>query len=148
MNIKFCIAVLAVSASLMTGCGAISYPEMTDDAITFEMGTFKNPENDKDLFGTLEYNGRTYIAFGTVNNSFNDTYIDKCIGYIVNDEDPQDKNRRVYTLAGDADQNFLIDYDNTVKLMYQPDFWRAIDTKGKEIDIPGYIDDLGYDYWK
>ena len=38
MNIKLCIAVLAVSASLMTGCGAISYPEMTDDAITFENG--------------------------------------------------------------------------------------------------------------
>jgi hypothetical protein len=33
-------------------------------------------------------------------------------------------------------------------LMNQPSFWRAIDTKGKDIVIPDYIDLLDYTYWK
>ena len=32
--------------------------------------------------------------------------------------------------------------------MEQPMFLRAEDTYGKFVIIPGYIDDLGYDYWK
>ena len=31
--------------------------------------------------------------------------------------------------------------------MNQPDFYRAIDTKGKDIDIPDCIQSLNYDYW-
>ena len=27
-------------------------------------------------------------------------------------------------------------------------FYRAIDTRDKDIDIPKYIDDLDYNYWK
>lgn len=32
-------------------------------------------------------------------------------------------------------------------LMNQPDFFRAVDTKGKKIDTPNYIDSLNYNYW-
>lgn len=33
-------------------------------------------------------------------------------------------------------------------IMNQPDFWRAIDTRGMVIDTPDYIDSLGYSYWE
>ena len=41
-----------------------------------------------------------------------------------------------------------MDFDDTIKLMNQPVFLRALDTKGAEIDIPSYIDSLGYEFWE
>ena len=32
--------------------------------------------------------------------------------------------------------------------MNQPSFYRAIDTKNKDINIPKFIDSLDYNYWK
>ncbi|MBR6232915.1 MAG: hypothetical protein IKQ98_03750, partial [Erysipelotrichaceae bacterium] len=62
--------------------------------------------------------------------------------------DPDNTNRRIYTLSGDSEQNFLMDFDDTIKLMNQPTFFRALDTKGVEIDIPSCIDSLGYEFWE
>jgi hypothetical protein len=41
-----------------------------------------------------------------------------------------------------------MDFDDTIKLMNQPTFFRALDTKGVEIDIPSCIDSLGYEFWE
>ena len=32
-------------------------------------------------------------------------------------------------------------------LMNQPDFYRALDTKDKNIEIPNFIDKEDYEYW-
>jgi hypothetical protein len=32
-------------------------------------------------------------------------------------------------------------------MMNQPTFLRAVDTQGKDIVIPYYIDPLGYEFW-
>ena len=139
---------------VMSNCGKNSYPALPDNAMAFEMGTFEDAAHDSALFGTLEYDGRTYIGFGTVNNKFRHTAVDRCIGYVVMDEnsssnpDPNDTNTRIYTLSGDTDHNFLMDYNETAGPMNQPNFWRALDTRGEDIEIPKYIDDLGYEYWK
>lgn len=37
---------------------------------------------------------------------------------------------------------------NSIRCTDQPDFWRAMDTKGQNIDIPNCIDDLGYEFGK
>lgn len=138
----------------LCGCGQENYPDLTDNAIAFEMGTFEDKENDDDSYGTIEYNGRIYIGYGTINNSFKHENIDKCIGYIIEDENSSsvgnknNKDRRIYTLIGDKNNDFLMDYYTGDSLMNQPDFFRAIDTKGKNIEIPKYIDELGYEFWK
>lgn len=41
-----------------------------------------------------------------------------------------------------------MEYDDTIELMNQPDFYRAIDTNGKDIEVPNYIDEFGYEFWK
>lgn len=61
--------------------------------------------------------------------------------------DMDNTDRRIYTLSGDPERNFLLDYDESVKLMNQPTFLRAVDTQGKDIVIPYYIDPLGYEFW-
>ena len=154
MRKKTLAALLVLFLLLCSGCGKTGYPDLPKDGIAFEMGSFEDTEHDSALFGTLEHNGRIYIMYGTTRSSYGPKKIDACIGYIIRDEhsssftDLSDKNRRVYTLAGDEEQNFLIDYDDTVKLMDQPSVWRAIDTRGKDIEIPDFIEELGYDFWK
>lgn len=154
MNKKCCLAFAIVLVLALNGCGKNNYPELPDHAAAFEMGIFEDTEHDAALFGTLEYSGRVYIGYGTSNSAFRSSDVDQCIGYVVMDEnstsnpDPNDKSIRVYTLHGDDDHNFLMEYDNASGLMNQPSFWRAIDTKGKAMDIPNYIDALEYDYWK
>ena len=154
MNKKCCWVFAIVLALTLSGCGKSNYPELPDDGIAFEMGTLEDTEHDAALFGTLEYNGRIYIGYGIFNSAFKSSDVDQCIGYVVMDEnstsnpDPNDTSIRVYTLYGDDDHNFLMEYDSTSGLMNQPSIWRAIDTKGAEIDIPNDIDALEYDYWK
>lgn len=61
--------------------------------------------------------------------------------------DPNNTNRRIYTLSGDPEHNYLMDFNDSIKLMNQPTFYRAIDTNGKIIDTPIFIDSLGYEFW-
>jgi len=48
----------------MTGCMGKTLPDMPSNAIEFNMGTFYDNAHDDALFGSIEYNGRTYIAYG------------------------------------------------------------------------------------
>ena len=151
---KCCFVFTIVLVLTLSGCGRSNYPELPDNAIAFEMGTLEDTEHDAALFGTLEYNGRIYIGYGTINNAFKNSDVNQCIGYVVMDEnstsnpDPNDMSIRIYTLYGDDDHKFLMEHDSASGLMNQPSIWRAIDTRGKGIDIPNYIDALEYDYWK
>lgn len=130
------------------------YPKLSDQPIAFTMGYFLDQAHDDMVYGTIEYQGRTYIGFGTISNSFKPEVASRCVGYIVQDEnsssvtDLMNTDRRVYTLAGDPNHDFLMDYDSSIHLMNQPDFFRAIDTQGEEIAIPDYIDGVGYEYWE
>jgi hypothetical protein len=153
MNKKIIGVILVACILMLAGCGKVKYPDLPDNPIAFEMGSFEDTEHDEALFGTLEYNGRTYIGFGTISNAYKQSDLDQCIGYIVMDKnsssvpDPNNTDTRVYTLAGDDHHNFLMDYDG-IGEMNQPNIWRAVDTKGKDIEIPAFIDDLGYEFWK
>ena len=145
---------LILCLSVLTGCAQKPLPDLPDDAAAFDMGTFCDSEHDDALFGTIEYSGRTYIPYGTVNNRYEQDSADSCIGYIIQNAhsssvtDPANTDRRIYTLSVDPEHNFLMDFDDTVKLMDQPVFFRAADTKGKSIAIPDYIEPLGYAFWE
>lgn len=146
------IAVMILLLSL-SGCAKQKYPPLPADAIAFGMGTYEDAEHDGALFGTIEFNGRLYVPYGTTGSAYRPTYAEKCIGYIIQDEnsssvvDPGNKDRRVYTLSGDPDNNFLLEYDETIRLMNTPSVFRALDTNGKEIEIPGFIEAYGYELW-
>lgn len=137
----------------LSGCARQKYPSLPSDAIAFEMGTYEDAEHDSALFGTIEYNGRLYVPYGTTGSSYRPAYAEKCIGYIIQDEnsssvvDLDNKDRRVYTLSGDPDNNFLLEFDETIKLMNTPSVFRALDTNGKDIEIPRYIAASGYELW-
>ena len=146
------IAVVICLLSL-SGCGKQKYPPLPQNATAFEMGTFEDAEHDNALYGTIEYNGRLYVPYGTTGSSYRTQYAEKCIGYIIQDGnsssvvDPGNKDRRIYTVFGDPDNNFLLEYDETIRLMNTPAFYRALDTNGKNIAIPGFIDASGYELW-
>lgn len=154
MNKKLAvIAVLIICLTALSGCTKKSLPDLPSDAVAFQMGTFIDEAHDDASFATIEYNGRIYIPYGTTNNKYGRNCVEACVGYIIQDEhsssvtDLDNMDRRIYTLSGDSNHNFLMDFDDTVKLMNQPTFFRAIDTIGKEIEIPDCIDPLGYEFW-
>ena len=148
------IGVIIFCLSAMSSCTKKPLPDLSSDAAAFEMGTFIDKEHDNASFGTIEYNGRTYIMYGTINNRYRQSYIESCIGYIIQDEhsssvtDLNHTDRRIYTLSEDPEHNFLMEFDASIKLMNQPSFFRAIDTNGQKIDFPKYIDPLGYEFWR
>jgi uncharacterized membrane protein len=138
------IIILLICILRLTGLG-VKYPELNDDAIAFNMEEYVDESNDDDSYGTIEYKGRTYIPYGTLKHSIKTNDINECIGYIIQDEN--NKNWRIYTLTEDSNNNYLMVYDIETNLMNQPDFYRAIDTKGENIDTPSYIDPLDYNFW-
>ena len=110
--------------------------------------------DDNAEYLVLEYSGRKYMPYGTIKRSIKESDIDKCIGYLFQDEivtsmpDENNTDTRIYSLREDNDNNFLMEYYIKTNLMNPPTFWRAIDTKEKDIVIPNCIDSLEYDYWK
>ena len=152
-NLAF-IVVIMICLIALGGCSKKTLPNLPSDAVAFEMGTFIDENHDDAFFATIEYNGRVYIPYGTINNKYGQNCIESCVGYIIQDghsssvTDMENTDRRIYTLLGDADNNFLMDFDDSVKLMNQPTFFRAIDTTGKDIEIPDCIDSLGYEFWE
>lgn len=137
---KRIVVICIVLVMVLTGCGKSIYPELPANAIAFENG--------------ITYKDRTYSMYGTLDKSIKASDIKECIGYIVQTEenssiaDPNDKDTRVYLLTDDKEENFIMVYYTGTTLMNQPDFYRADDTKGKEIEIPKFICDLDYDWWK
>lgn len=151
---KLLKSILLISLILsLTSC-KMKYPELDDNAIAFKTDTFIDENDDDSGYLIIEYNGRNYMAYGTLKGIIKEQNIDKCIGYIIQDEnsssivDENNKDTRIYTLKEDKDNNFLMEYYIVTNLMNQPIFLRAMDTKDKDIIIPNYIDDLGYNYWK
>lgn len=147
MKRKAGILVAVILVLVLVGCGQIKYPELPNDAIAFKMGEYIDKNDDDAAYATIEYEGRTYMPYGTLGKTLHEKNIDACVGYLVQDGE-KDTDLRVYTLVDDIEHNYLMDYYVAVDLMNQPGFWRAVDTKGKEINTPEFIDSLEYSYWK
>lgn len=137
--------IIAISLLGLVGCGQTIYPDLPDNAVAFEMGEYV--DTDDAAYGTIVYQGRTYMPYGTLGKTLREKDISCCIGYMIQDG-KADTDERVYTLSDDTECNYLMEYyaaaDNE---MEQPYFWRAIDTRGKNITAPEYIDSLDYSYW-
>ena len=123
---------------LLVGCGDSMFPDLPDDAIAFETEEYLDKGRCDDFyFSELEYNGRKYVEYGDFKGFFHKKDIDKCIGYIPQPDGSD--NVRMYTLTEDKECNFLITYEVNAKDLMNPWVWRAVDTMGKDIDIPKHI---------
>lgn len=146
MRKYFSIILGVLFAFGLTGCGQTEYPNLPDNSIAFEMGEYVDTEDNDVIYGTIMYQGRTYMPYGTLSNTIDAKDINSCIGYMVQDGNA-DTDERLYTLASDGECNYLMEYYVADNMMNQPYFWRAIDTRGEDISTPDYIDSLEYQYW-
>ena len=140
------VFVAAISMLILAGCGRRIDFELPENPIEFHTGTFVNPANPDDACQSIEYDGRTYIWYGTQKKKFDGNDVGKCLGYIVQDGVVM-KDLRVFLLNADPDANYLVRF-STDGFMDQPDFFRALDSKGKTISTPQYIECLGSSYWE
>ena len=162
MRKKIVLIVLCILAIIVVICGIIAlvnrnvrsiYPDLSENSIAFKIIEYIDKNDDDAGYGMIEYNGRKYMPYGTLKGIINNTDIDKCIGYVIQDEnntsmpDKNNKDERIYTLTVDKENNFLMEYYIGKTLMNQPSFYRAVDTKETNITIPEYIDSLEYNYW-
>ena len=116
---------------------------------------------------SYKYGGRIYVPYDRRKESWGkpgSRELDRCVGYVegndfapekpVRDEDAADSGVRIYTLKGDDDHNFLMEYVET-GLMDEPTYLRAVDTKGEDagqVGLPDYVEpeeaDVMASIWK
>ena len=137
-----------VSASLLMvlllgGCGLA--PDLPDDPLAFEAGSFTPADAPEDGYIALTYQGRTYIPYGTIHGTMHRKDVGACLGYYVQDGTAYE-DVRICLIADDPAANWLVQIE-TGGEMAQPAFYRAVDTAGQDIPTPDYIEDLGYAFW-
>lgn len=103
---------------------------------------------------SYKYKSRIYVPYGRRKDGWGkprSREIDRCIGYVENDAVPEkqvrdtnaaDSEVRMYTLKGDEEHNFLMEYVET-GLMDEPTYLRAVDTKGEaavQVGLPDYVE--------
>lgn len=138
--------IMTIVILALSGCGNKVDYSLPDSPIRFDTGTFVNPYDSDDTYLSIRYNDRTYIGYGTLNGRIKGKDVGDCLGFIVQDG-VQMEDARIFLLTADPDENYLVRLE-TEGIMNQPDFFRAIDTVGQNIDTPDFIEDLGYDVWK
>ena len=156
-SVRRILAVLlcaVITAAALCGCsGRKAYPGLPDDPAAFTVGGYTDADDDGASYGAIEFEGRTYLPYGIPGSSVSARDIDKCVGYIVMDNnissvpDPDNRDTRVYTLTDDPSHNYLMDLYTGPGIMDQPSFWRAADTRGRDVYTPRFIDSLDYGYW-
>ena len=130
----------------MGGCAGKIEARLPDNPLEFNTSEYANPSDEEDTYLSIEYKGRTYVPFGIVSGSFGSNDIGECLGYVVQDGEKLE-DVRVCTLASDTDENYLVEIA-TEGFMDQPMVYRALDTAGKDIGTPSFVDSLDYDIWR
>ena len=97
---------VAAIALILAGCGKRIDDALPNNPIEFHTGTFVNPADSDDTYQSIEYNGRTYIGYGTLRHSIDGDDVGKCLGYIVQDGVVMNKER-IFLLNADPDANYL-----------------------------------------
>ena len=143
---KRLLSLLLAAALLLAlaGCGTPINYELPEEPTEFRTAEFVNPDDPEDGCLAIEYNGRTYVPYGT--GSVGGKDVGPCLGYIVQDGEVRNGDR-IFPLTTDPDGNYLAELTYQ-GFMDQPIFYRAVDTRGRDIDTPRFIDSLDYEFWK
>ena len=139
-------AAILVLAMVLSGCMNRIDTRLPDDPIEFHTSTFVNPADGEDDYTAYEYEGRTYIPYGTTKDSLGAGDVGACLGYRVQDGEKME-DLRLFPLTANPDANYLVEMQ-AGGMMDQPFIYRATDTVGQDIATPSFIESLGYDYWK
>ena len=137
------IAGLLACVLILSGCKRIDYSLPENPQVFTQRSYSYNDETCGELAG-FEYNGREYVFFGSIKGGILSDEVGECVGYIYSETNPEDKNDRVMKLT--ATDDFLMVY-YVSGIMEPAVFYRAADTRDKDIEIPEYIIDNGYRYW-
>jgi hypothetical protein len=127
---------------ILGGCGNSVNYDIPDDAIAISdenENTYSNPNDSEDTYGYVEIDGVKYILYGTQGKNITSKEVGTCIAY-----SEADSNDRFYEVIGN--DNFIANYYVHGE-MEQFNFLRSVDTIGVDIDIPDFIDSLGYEIW-
>ncbi len=145
--------IVLITVIMVTACGKSGgnlSPKLPEEHIMISEGTVQDPDiSVPDYRQSLIWNDRDYLFYGQTFNAKKDD-VKECVGYIkANSAVPFD----LMVLSLVASEDFLLVYDD------QPgtrglgiNVYRAADTKGKEIDIPVFIESPDeenpmYNYW-
>jgi len=153
MNKLKIAAVLASAAVFFAGCGSqSSQPQskydftMPDPPTEFVTTTIVDSEDDTMKYAAIEFNGKTYVKYGTLNCDLDTSEVGSCLGYLVQDGH-QLKEIGIFTLTSDPDMNYLVTLDS-LGVMEHPSFFRNAETVGKDVSTPSFIVSENYNYWK
>lgn len=145
----FLILLTITAALAAAGCANRSFPPLPDNAPAICYGeSIYSDEDMEDGYITIEYNGRVYAPYGTVARSVRSKDVYECVGYLYREDYEDDRSIRLYTLIRDPDRNYIMDKSDGFVIMEQPIFWRALDTRGKDIYTPDFIQSLDYALWE
>lgn len=134
----YLLVMLALIVASVSGCTSIRggrIYKLPYDTIAFEEGVYSNSADVNDTYPCIEYAGRTYVYYGNLNGRMKNV-VDHCLGYVVDSDNPDNRDLRIYSLAGTDD--YLVRY-YVGGIMEQPDCFRAVDTIGMTIDTPSCI---------
>ena len=140
---KHMVIAALLSVSLLTACGNNYDDSLPETAVGLETSEFVNENNKEDTYSAITYNGRLYIGYGS--GRAKDNEYTECIGYLIQDGE-EHKDVTFWQLRSVHNDDYIVSRDNG--WMSQPMFYRAVDTKGKDVYTPDYIDSLDYEYWK
>ena len=140
MKIKRSVVIILSCTMLLSGCSLINRNKVSinlpDNAQSY---TSIYDEDTGDI--TIKTNGKTYSYFGTIGDTMPATSVRDCLGYLDGD-----KNTRICTLTEDPNDNYIM-VKNVNGIMEQPQFFRAMDTRNRDIFTPSYIEPLGFECW-
>ena len=143
MKRLFTLLLAALFLLGLAGCGTPINYDLPEEPIEFHTASFVNPDDPEDGYLAIEYRGRTYVPYGT--GSVGGKDVGPCLGYIVQDGEVRDGDR-IFPLTADPDLNYLAEL-TWQGFMDQPIFYRALDTRGKDVETPRFIQSLDYAYW-
>lgn len=140
---RISVLILALALLFLSGCAKKLDLEIKDSSVEItgrNNNTYYSPLSEEDTYCFVEINSKIYIPFGTQSGKITGEMVGECIAY-----EDSDSNSRYYEVIGN--DNFIAAY-YVGGVMEQIDFWRAADTIGTDIEIPSFIEELGYDIWK
>ena len=143
-------AAAAAVALLLTACGSSAASEfdftMPDSPTEFVTTIVTDSEDSATQYPAIEFDGKTYVAYGTLDGDIQKSDVGSRLGYLVQDGQKLEEIG-IFTLAADPDQNYLLSMDEK-GIMENKTFFRNSETVGKDVLTPSFIKSSDYNYWK
>lgn len=148
---KIRIAVAAVMTALtLTACGNGTESKfdftMPDTPTEFVTTVIADSEDETTKYAAIEFDGKTYVSYGTLDGEIEQSDVGARLGYLVQDGQKLEEIG-IFPLTADPEQNYLLSMDEK-GIMESKTIFRNSETVGKDIETPSFIKSSDYNYWK